>query len=318
MPMLLPRRAFANAVTWNASLFQISAMAGPALGGMIVAYSLRGSFSVARPQSVANAYALDAACTLIFALLIGFVRLRKSEEPPAHADRSVLAGFRFIWQNKILLGTIGLDMFAVLLGGAAYLLSIFAYEIIPPTTAYFPWLERRELMFAWLKSAEAVGAFAMTMLIAHMPPMKKAGRAMLLAVLGFGVCTIVFGLSRHFWLSFAALVLLGACDSISVVVRHTLVQILTPDDMRGRVSAVNGLSIGASNELGGLESGLMASFITYLCVVFVLTPDAQAAKVAGVTGAVLFGGIGAIVTVGIVAWRFSEIRRFGKLQDARL
>ena len=281
LPLILSPESFSNGVTWNASAFQISAVLGPALGGAVVAWSL-GKFG-----SVSPAYFIDAVCAFALASLIFLVRLRRPDEDKT-VDRSVLAGFRFVWRTKIILATMMLDLFAVLLGGATWLLPVFAKDILQvgPTGQ------------GWLRAAEAIGAFSMSMLIAHLPPMKHAGRAMLLSVAGFGVATIVFGLSRNFWLSFAMLVLVGALDSVSVVVRHTLVQVLTPDSMRGRVAAVNNISIGASNELGGLESGLVAAFF-------------------GPVFSVVAGGIGTILVVLGIALKWPQVRTFGSLQDAK-
>ncbi|MGB7161231.1 MAG: MFS transporter [Tepidisphaeraceae bacterium] len=279
LPLVVPPSVFPNAVTWNSSLFQLATMGGPALAGVIVAWSLN------RFGSVSAAYYVDVACALSFAAMIFTVRIRPIEANPSdHVDRSLLAGFRFIWQRKVLLATMTLDLFAVLLGGAVWLLPVFAKDILKVGPSGL----------GWLRAADAIGAFVMAMIIAHLPPMKHAGRNMLLAVAGFGAATIVFGLSRNFWLSMGALFLIGAFDAISVVVRHTLVQVLTPDPMRGRVSAVNNISIGASNELGGLESGLTAALM-------------------GPIAAVIFGGVGTIVTVVAVALLSSQLRRFGSL-----
>jgi hypothetical protein len=244
------------------------------------------AWSLARYGSVWVAYAIDSVCGLVFAMLIFTVRLRPlGPDLAAAPDRSVLAGFRFVWRTRIILATMALDLFAVLLGGAAWLLPVFAKDI----------LQVGPSGQGWLRGAEAVGAFTMALVLAHLPPMRRAGRTMLLSVAGFGVATIVFGLSRSFWLSLAMLACIGALDQISVVIRHTLVQLLTPDSMRGRVSAVNNISIGASNELGGLESGLVAAWL-------------------GPVGSVVFGGIGTLVTVGTVAALFPGLRRYGSLQ----
>src|SRR5688572_7977361 len=222
MPLIVPPWAFSNAVTWNATIFQIASMIGPATAGVVIA-----------TISTRAAYVIDAACAALFATLILFTRIRKIDGPTTAAGKrsrgDVLAGLRFVWNTKIIFATMTLDLFAVLLGGAVYLLPVFAKDI----------LQVSEVRFGWLRAAEAIGALCMSLLMAHLPPMKHAGRAMLLAVTGFGVCTIVFGLSRWFWLSFAMLLMTGALDTVSVVVRHTLVQVLTPDNMRGRVSAVN-------------------------------------------------------------------------------
>jgi MFS family permease len=179
-----------------------------------------------------------------------------------------------------------LDLFAVLLGGAVYLLPIFANDI----------LHVGSTGFGWLRAAPAVGAMSMAMLVAHAPPMKHAGRNMVLAVAGFGAATLVFGLSHNYWLSLAMLFLTGAFDNISVVVRHTLVQLLTPDEMRGRVSAVNQVFIGSSNELGGLESGLTAAWW-------------------GATASVIVGGIGTLLVVGLIAFKWPSVRKLGRMDD---
>lgn len=278
LPLVLPPWAFSNAVTWNATIFQVASMIGPATAGVVIALA-----------STRAAYLIDAACVATFATLSLFTRLRKVEES-AGGKRSagdVLAGLRFVWNKRIILATMTLDLFAVLLGGAVYLLPVFAKDI----------LRVDEVRFGWLRAAEAIGALGMSLIMAHLPPMKRAGRSMLLAVTGFGVCTIVFGLSRWFWLSFAMLLLTGALDTVSVVVRHTLVQVLTPDNMRGRVSAVNSIFIGASNELGGLESGLTAAWL-------------------GPVRSVVAGGIGTIMTVIAVALWSPQVRKYGRLDSA--
>ena len=177
---------------------------------------------------------------------------------------------------------------AVLLGGATYLLPVFAQDILH--------VGARE--FGWLRAAPAVGSLAMAMYLTHRPPMRHAGRAMLWAVAGFGVAVVVFGLSRNLWLSIFALFITGLVDNISVVVRQTLVQVLTPDHMRGRVSAVNTVFIGASNELGGFESGLTA-------------------RLFGPIISVVAGGLGAVLTTAFVAWKWPQVRAIGALHEVR-
>jgi MFS family permease len=277
MPHLVSPHAFANAVNWNSMAFQISAMAGPALGGLILHFS------------VPAAYIVAAICAAIFAVSLAGVRLRPVvvEREPATL-KSLAAGVRFVVHTKIILATITLDLFAVLLGGATYLLPIFAKDILGVGA----------VGFGWLRAAPALGALAMGLTIAHLPPMKRAGRDMLWAVAGFGVATIVFGLSRNFWLSLVMLFLTGATDNISVLVRHTLVQVLTPDAMRGRVSAVNNIFVGASNELGGFESGLTA-------------------RLFGPVVSVVGGGIGTIVVVLLTEVIWPQVRRFGSLLNAK-
>jgi len=288
MPQLVPDGIFANAATWNSSAFQVAAVAGPAIGGFVVGWYFMGP---------TGAYILDAACALTFCLLMLTIRPRPAERSREPATLStLLAGVRFVWNTKVLLGAISLDLFAVLLGGAIYLLPVFAEDI----------LHVGALGFGWLRAAPAIGAFVMAIIIAHRPPMKRAGSAMLWSVAIFGLATIVFAFSPFFALSLAALAITGAVDNVSVVVRHTLVQMLPPERMRGRVSAVNNVFIGASNEIGGLESGLSAYL---LGLIF--------GPVRGAIASVALGGLGSILTVATVALLFKPLRQFGPLSDAR-
>ena len=201
--------------------------------------------------------------------------------------RSLVAGFEFVRKSELILAVISLDMFAVLLGGATALLPIFAEDI----------LHVGPKGLGWLRAAPAIGASLMALVQAHRPPLRRAGPTLLWAVAGFGVATIVFGLSRNPYLSFAMLLLTGALDNISVVVRTTLVQTLTPDAMRGRVSAVNGLFIGSSNELGGFESGVTAQLF-------------------GPVVSVVAGGIGTILVVLAAAGIWPRLRQLGALHEA--
>jgi MFS family permease len=201
--------------------------------------------------------------------------------------RTLVAGFSFVWRHPVILAAMALDLFAVLLGGATTLLPVYATEI----------LDVGPVGWGRLEAAPALGAMLMAIVIAHRPPLKHAGRALLWAVAGFGVATIVFGFSRYFWLSLSMLFMTGVLDNISVVVRHTLVQTLTPDRMRGRVSAVNGMFIGASNELGGFESGMVAHWTS-------------------ATFSVVAGGIGTLAVVAIVAVLCPNLRRYGRLDFA--
>ena len=285
LPQLVPAEAFANAATWNSSWFQVAAVVGPALGGLVVSFTTTG------------AYLIDAGCSLAFSIFLMFLTVRPIARTAGPATfSSLIAGVRFVWRTKVILGAITLDLFAVLLGGATYLLPLFASEV----------LHVRAIGFGLLRAAPAIGAFVMAMVIAHAPPMKRAGATMLWAVAGFGAATVVFGLSHNFVLSFIMLALTGAFDNISVVVRHTLVQMLPPERMRGRVSAVNNVFIGASNEIGGLESGLSAWL-------FGLAFGA----VGGAVASVVLGGIGSILVVVAVASLWPALRRFGSLADAR-
>ena len=273
----VPIEHFNNAATWYSSAMQTAMMLGPALGGIVLIFSVPAT------------YLCDATSSLLCGLVLLMLRpTRVVAGRPAATFTTLMAGIRFVRETPIILATISLDLFAVLLGGAVYLLPVFATSILHVGAAGF----------GWLRSAPAIGAVVMGLTLAHLPPMKKAGRNLLLAVTGFGVATIVFGLSHHFWLSLAMLILTGALDNISVVVRHTLVQVLTPDEMRGRVSAVNNVFIGASNELGGWESGMTAQWF-------------------GTVWSVVGGGIGTILVVIAAALLWPEMRRFGSLKDAK-
>jgi MFS family permease len=274
-PTLVPRDAFANAVTWNNSVFQIGSVLGPALSGFLVAY-------VGFPF----VYLLDALCAFCFFLLVILIRrsTQKREQSDASTWKSLMAGLRFVFSRKVILATITLDLFAVLLGGATALMPIFADQI----------LHCGPVGLGWLRAMPAIGAFVMAMLIAHLPPMKHAGKALFWCVTGFGVATILFGLSKVFWLSLGVLLLIGAFDSVSVIIRGSIVQLITPDEMRGRVSSVNNIFIGTSNEFGALESGLTAALF-------------------GPVISVVAGGIGTILVVLGVAWRWPETRKIGAL-----
>lgn len=283
LPSLVPSSAFTNAVTWNSSIFELSQVIGPNLGGIVIALQYKSE------QSLWLAYLLAVVGQGLYLLFLLFVRTRGATTAVKKADADIVAGIRFVWRTKIILGTITLDLFAVLLGGATYMLPAFAVKV----------LNVGPVGFGWLRAAPSLGAILMAFLQAHLPPMKHAGRTLLWAVISFGLATVGFGLSRSFALSLTMLFLTGAFDNISVVIRHTLVQVLTPDDMRGRVSAVNNVFIGASNELGGWESGVTAAYF-------------------GLIPSVVAGGIGTLVVVGLVALIWPQVRRFGSLHDAAL
>jgi len=279
VPLLVPSHALENAIKWRTSLFQLSSVAGPALGGIIVAFSVPAT------------YFFSALCTTGFLVLLATTRIPPGDRsPPGSIRRQLSEGIGFVWRQKLILGTVSLDMFAVLLGGAVYLLPVFARDILTER----PFGMAPEQALGWLRAAPALGALLMALVMTQRPPMERAGRNMLLAVAAFGVATIVFGLSRSFWLSFAALFLTGAFDNVSVVVRHTLVQVRTPNALRGRVSAVNSMFIGTSNELGGFESGLVARFF-------------------GPIVSVVSGGVGTILVVLTWARIFPGLRTFGRL-----
>ena len=289
LPHLVPEEHFLNAVAWNSSTFQIATIAGPAVGG--IAYALFHG-----PDAV---YAIAVAVSIISVALTLRIRLiPESPEKSLAAStarkepisvRTVLAGFHFIWVKKLILGSISLDMFAVLLGGAVALLPIYAREILHTG----PW------GLGLLRSAPGVGAALTAIVVAHYPIRRRAGLAMLLAVAGFGIFTIVFGLSHSIILSLIALFLTGAADMVSVIIRATLVQVATPDSMRGRVNAVDMLFIGVSNELGEFESGLTAHWF-------------------GTVPAVVIGGVGTLVVIATWAWLFPELRKADQLTAAEL
>jgi len=273
LPLLVPRKVFENAVSWRISLQQISSVAGPAVGGFLA--------SAGAPLVYLVAAGTTLACVL-FVVVLKVSQEERTESAPSL--RALLVGARFAWQQRLLFTTMSLDLFAVLLGGAVYLLPIYARDI----------LGVGEQGLGWLRAAPAFGSFVMAVLLAHQPPMRRAGRNLLLAVAGFGLVTVVFGFSTSFWLSFAMLFLTGLFDNVSMVVRTTLQQLLTPDDMRGRVSAVTSIFIGSSNELGGFESGLVAR---------VFSPVVS----------VVSGGIGTLCVVAITALASPSLRRFGSM-----
>lgn len=281
LPQIVPRRHFENAVKWRTTLFHMSAVIGPAAGGFIITLN------------VPSAYLFSAFTTTLFMVLLTRLPIPSgARSNRGRMLRQVAEGIRFVWRRKVILGTVSLDLFAVLLGGAVYLLPVFARDILTGA----PFGMGPEQVLGWLRAAPAAGAIVMALILAHMPPLKRAGGAMLWAVAGFGAATVVFGLSRNFWLSWAMLFLTGFFDNISVVVRHTLVQLTTPNHMRGRVSAVNSIFIGSSNELGGFESGLVAHWF-------------------GPVVSVVSGGVGTLAVV--LAWTglFPGLRRFGSLAD---
>jgi MFS family permease len=275
MPLVVPESALGNAITWNSSGWQIAAMLGPALGGLVIAAT----------GAAAPAYLLSALCPLVSTALVAGIHTHPvSRRLGSITLRSFLAGVQFVWKTKLILATITLDLFAVLLGGATALLPVFARDI----------LDVGPSGLGWLRAAPALGALLMAVVLAHRPPLRRAGPALLLSVAGFGMAWVVFGLSRSFFLSFAMLAVTGALDNVSVVVRGTLVQVLTPDAMRGRVSAVNSVFIGSSNELGAFESGMTADWF-------------------GTVASVVGGGIGTVLVVIAVALGWPQVIRLGSL-----
>lgn len=277
LPQMVPSSAFSSAATWSSSSWQLASVLGPGLGGLIIALQ----------HSAFLIYALNAGAVLIFVFLIGLlpnIRLARAPDEESTTWSSLKEGLNFLRSTQVILAAITLDMFAVLLGGAVTLLPIFAKDIlhVGPTG------------LGWMRAAPSIGAVCVAFTIAHIPPFKRSGVVLLLAVAGFGVATIVLGLSRSFWLSLLMLFVLGGLDNISVVIRSTLLLLRTPDALRGRISAVNQMFIGASNELGGFESGLVAQLF-------------------GSVAAVAGGGIGTVLVVLCVALLAPEMRRLGRL-----
>jgi MFS family permease len=280
MPNLVERKQLERAVALGSSSWQLAIIAGPSLGGALYA-------ATGRPGVV------YVACTVM--ALLAFASVLAIGQPPVATDlkkrepatwSTVVAGVRYVWSNRPILGAISLDLFAVLLGGAVALLPIFARDLLH----IGPW------GLGILRSAPAVGAATVAFLLASFPLRRRAGVIMLVCVLLFGLATIVFGLSKNFAVSLVALVVLGAADMISVVVRSTLIQTRTPDEMRGRVGAVNMVFIGASNELGEFESGVTAAWL-------------------GPEVAVLVGGIGTCVVVVLWAVLFPALRKVDRLDE---
>jgi MFS family permease len=279
LPQLVPDEHFPNAVAWASSVFQTATILGPSAGGVV--------YAVARgPWAVYALAALAATMATVCAWQIKVESKARAREPINVAN--VLAGFHYIWRQKLILGAISLDLFAVLLGGAVALLPVYAREILMTG----PW------GLGILRSAPGIGAAAMAVYLAHKPLRGRVGAKMLWCVAGFGVFTILFGISRSLTLSLIALVFVGASDMVSVIVRSTLIQIATPDAMRGRVNAVDMVFIGASNELGQFESGLTAHWF-------------------GTVPAVVLGGVGTLLVTAGWAWLFPELREADRLTTVR-
>jgi MFS family permease len=277
MAQIVPPELFANANQWRSSSWQLAAVLGPGVGGAIIAITGDATW----------VYGIDVACGAVFTFAL--TTLPRPPTPAAKAAhgparQELAAGLRFVFQNDLLLAAITLDLFAVLLGGATALLPAFARDVlgVGPTE------------LGWLRAAPSIGALAMAVAGTRLPAWRHAGRALLVTVACFGVATLGFALSRSFALSMACLALTGAFDNVSVVIRLTLEQLVVPDRLRGRVSAVHYVFIGLSNEMGEFESGVTASLL-------------------GPVGSVLLGGIGTLVVVAIVALKWPALRRLGPL-----
>lgn len=280
LPLLVPEEHFQSAFAWGATIFQTATILGPALGGLI--------YALFRGPAVVYALATAAAAAAAIAML--GVKYQSVARPRESVSwKTVLAGLHYIWEHKIVLGSISLDLFAVLLGGAVALLPVYAREILKTG----PW------GLGLLRCAPGIGAGAMAILLAYRPLRGKSGITMLACVAAFGGFTILFGVSHSLTLSMVALAFVGASDMISVVIRGVLVQLATPDEMRGRVNAVDMIFIGASNEFGQFESGVTAAWW-------------------GSVPAVVLGGVGAIVVTALWAWIFPELRKADQLVPSEL
>jgi len=300
IPQIVSRDRFPNAITWSTGAFQLALVLGPALGGVVIAACAGLARRIGATQisdaGPAAAYLCYAVLALVFVAMLSRIRSRPvTPSSEGLTAASLVAGAKFVFSQRVMLAALTLDLFAVLLGGATALLPIYASKEI---------LNVGPTGLGWMEAAPAVGAVVMTIIMAHRAPMERAGAAMLWAVAGFGAATVVFGVSKWFPLSLLMLFLTGALDNISVVIRHTLVQLLTPDAMRGRVSAINGMFIGASNELGAFESGVVANLASSL----------HGGDTAfGAAFSVAFGGVGTIAVVCLLCILAPALRRYGRL-----
>ena len=276
---IVPRSLYPNAVAWRSSTWQTAAVAGPALGGLLYGFT-----------SPSFAYGVDAVLMVVALLAFGAIAYapRGIRTVESSVSESLRTGIQFVIREPVLLGAMTLDLFSVLLGGAEALLPVFADSI----------LRVGPEGLGILRAAPAAGATLMSVYLAHRRPFRRAGRALLNAVALFALCIIGFGLSRSFVLSLALLAISGMADNVSVVVRSTLLQVLTPENLLGRVSSVNAIFIGSSNELGAFESGV-------------------AARLLGTVTSVMLGGVASLSVVGIVALRIPSLRRLGAIERSR-
>ncbi len=285
IPHLVPETHFVNAVTWGGAIFQLANITGPALGGLLFTFPLAHFAPHARLEGAGIVYVFTLTTLVWYLVLVSslHVRLGRME----HRDMSmkvVMAGFRYVWRAQMLLGSFSLDLFVVLLGGATALMPIFAHDI----------LHQGPRGLGMLRAAPAMGAVTMSLIMARFPLRRRAGRWLFICVAIFGAFTVVFGFSRSLWLSMVALAIAGAADTISVIIRGSLLQLATPPAMRGRVSAVNSLFVGASNELGEFESGLTAQWW-------------------GAVRATVIGGIGSLAVAGLWTVVFPDLRKTDEL-----
>jgi MFS family permease len=290
IPHLVPERHFVNAVTWGGAIFQLANVTGPSLGGLLFTLPLVSWVPDTRLEGAGIVFVFTLATLGWFLVLVSTLHTRPGRmEPKAASINVVLAGFQFVRRSPMLLGSFSLDLFVVLLGGAVALMPIFAHDI----------LHQGPRGLGMLRAAPAVGALAMSLTMARFPFRRYAGRRLFIAVAIFGAATVVFALSRNLWLSMGALCVAGAADMISVIIRGSLLQLATPPEMRGRVSAVNSLFIGASNEFGEFESGLTAQWW-------------------GAKAATLVGGLGSLAVAGLWVVLFPSLRHADELTSAAL
>ncbi len=282
VPTLVPEQHFVNAVTWGASIFQTANAMGPLAGGLLFTLALGGRLH--RFTGAPIVYVFTAICLVIFLVLVAQVRPRGAAEKKGFSFRTMLIGFHYVMGARLLLGSISLDLFAVLLGGAVSLLPIFASEVLGSGAH----------ALGLLRAMPSIGALLVSLTLSIFPIRRDAGKTMLFCVAGFGIATVAFGLSHTIWISCLALFVTGATDMISVVVRTSIVQLATPPEMRGRVSSINWLFLGASNELGEYESGLTAHWF-------------------GAVRAVVLGGLGSLAVTGLWSVFFPALRRVDKL-----
>jgi MFS family permease len=278
LPTLVPKDDFVNAVTWGATVYQTANATGPMFGGLLftLTFAALGRF---RGAPIVYCFTLAMMCG--FLVLVGLIRVRAVDGPKkAFNANTVLAGLRYVLHTRLLLGSISLDLFAVLLGGAVALMPIFAHDV----------LHAGPTGLGLLRAMPSIGALAVSLTLVFRPIHRRAGKTMLVCVGIFGAATVLFGLSRSIWVSMVALLFVGASDMVSVVIRSSVLQLATPPEMRGRVSAVNWLFIGASNEFGEFESGVTAHWW-------------------GAVRAVVIGGIGSLVVTAVSAGVFPALRR---------
>jgi hypothetical protein len=274
---LIPPALLPNSIAWRSSTWQSGAVAGPALGGLLYGFA-----------GVTATYAVQAALILVALVSFAMIRVERTTAAAGRAadvGDSLLSGLRFVWRERVLLGAQTLDLFSVLLGGAEALLPVFADRI----------LRVGPQGLGLLRAAPAAGAMVMSLYVAHRPPFRRAGRSLLLAVALFAACIVGFGLSRSFAASAALLVVSGMADNVSVLIRQTMLQVLTPGALLGRVLAVNSIFVGSSNELGAFESGVTARLL-------------------GTVPAVVLGGVASLGVVGIVACTVPRLRRMREIQ----